>query len=184
MTLSTITRILHGTPDQPTLSFARDYAFSPADLWSALTDATRLSRWFGHFDGPAPQRVGDTFVVDLGGGDADRATGTVTTCEPEHSLSYGWQRQDERPSQVQVTLEPNGAGTRLRLRHTLAEPDHVVGYGGGWEQMLMALDDELTGTTTTQSTHEAVEQEGNRAWGALLSEAGQRDGAVDGAQGT
>lgn len=171
----TLRRALTGTTDQPTLIFERHYAFPATDLWAALTEVERLQRWFGTFTGPVPRGVGDRFEVSLGGGPDDVATGRVTACDPGRHLAYEWQWQTETPSTVEVELLPEGQECVLRLEHTLGERTNVVGYGGGWEQVLLSLEDLLRGTPSPDDAHRSAEEAGNRAWRAL-QEAAQGEG--------
>lgn len=166
MTDDSIQRILGGNPDRPILTFERRYRTDPDDLWQAITSPDRLARWFGRLDTPVPKRVGDAFRVHLGGDEKDRADGVITSCRrPEH-LAYEWSWQDERPSRVEVALAPDGDHTTLLLTHRLAEREHAVGYGGGWEEMLGALHAQLDPTFT--HTAPTAETEGNRRWTQLL----------------
>ncbi|WP_454299598.1 SRPBCC domain-containing protein [Salana multivorans] len=132
------TRALVGTATQPELVFRRSYRATPADVMQACTDPERLARWFGAIHGTAVA-VGDRFAVDLGGGEADTATCQVLRCE-EDSVSVSWAWQDEPLSTLTARLRSDGDGlTELTLHHALAQPDHLAGYSGGWEQLLQSL---------------------------------------------
>ncbi|WP_120005079.1 SRPBCC domain-containing protein [Nesterenkonia muleiensis] len=163
-TLEQFTRSLQGTAEEPSLVFERRYRSSPQDLWDAITTPERLARWFGAFEGNPPAAVGDDFRVDLGGGAEDMGRGTITACKSPVHLSYTWQWQNEDLSQVTADLAPDGDQTVLHLTHSKVEPAHVVGYGGGWEQCMLALDDELTGTNTYQSHFQNHETAANSIW--------------------
>jgi uncharacterized protein YndB with AHSA1/START domain len=160
-------RSLAGPPDAPTLTLERRYQASPEQLWDALTAPERLARWFGSFDGAPPTAVGDDFTVDLGGGADDIGRGTVTVCSPARELGYSWQWQDEPVSQVRATLHGDGDGTVLRLEHSRVPAAHVLGYGGGWEQCMLALDDEVSAVARYESILSAHEDLAHEAWQAL-----------------
>ncbi|WP_150460226.1 SRPBCC domain-containing protein [Nesterenkonia ebinurensis] len=163
------TRRLEGTKNEPTLIFERRYATAPADLWDALTSPERLSGWFGTFTDPAPSAVGDTFTVDLGGEpEDDIGRGRVLECDKPKRLAYRWQWQNESPSQVSADLEPVGQETLLRLTHAQVEPRNVIGYSGGWEQILLALDDELTGTATYAPYIQSHEEAAHKIWQKII----------------
>lgn len=57
-----ITRALTGSPESPSLLFRRTYGTTAADVWEALTDPVRASRWLGRVEG-APRGVGDAFLL-------------------------------------------------------------------------------------------------------------------------
>ena len=167
-----IQRVLGGTPGRPVLTFERRYRTEPEDLWQALTDPDRLARWFGRLDDPAPAGVGAQFSIDLGGGVEDRGVGVITACHRPERLAYDWRWQGEPTSQVDAVLVPDGDHTRLLLTHRLTERDHAVGYGGGWEEMLGALEHSLAPAMPAAHDGHAREVEGNVQWSRLLQLAG------------
>ncbi|TWP36244.1 SRPBCC family protein [Leekyejoonella antrihumi] len=170
-----IQRVLGGTPDQPSLTFERRFRTTPADLWEAITDPERLSRWFGRLDTAVPQRVGDRFGIHLGD-DEDHAVGVITACRPPEHLAYEWAWQGERTSLVDVTLTAGDGHTTLLLTHRLTERDHAVEYGGGWEELLGSLANQLSPATRSDHDAATTEAEGNRQWSQLLE---LRDTAAD-----
>lgn len=134
----TVIRSLTGSAGDPMLTFHRRYRATPDDLRDALISPPRLARWFGRVTGD-PAAVGDTFTARLSDDPADTATGEVLRCD-ERELAVSWSWQDERDSIISVRLEPVSAReTDLVLTHQLREPDHTIGYGGGWEQILQSL---------------------------------------------
>lgn len=174
------TRTLSGAADRPTLTFERRYSAGREELWRALTDGARLARWFGTLLGAMPQGPGDSFAVDLGNGPDDLGRGTITRCVRARAVAYDWVWQDEQPSHIEVTLDDvagatdvgkaAAGGTLLRLVHSLVEARHAAGYGGGWEQVLLALDDEVSGTPGYAPRFAELEAAGVRAWRQLLGE--------------
>ena len=79
------------------------------------------------------------------------AIGEYVTVEPPHRVvfTWGWDGNAGVPpgsSTVEVTLEPEGDGTRVRLRHTdLPDDDARVNHGYGWAHYLARLEVAATG---------------------------------------
>lgn len=163
MSIEQFTRALTGSADRPALTFQRDYPTTADDLWSALTDPTRLGRWLGIVDG-TPATVGDRFAVQLSADDpSDRAELTVLACQKPHELVLDWRWQGERPSSLTARLTALDESTRLTLTHQLGTPEHTVDYGGGWEDLLGGLAG-LYGATPAAAD---AEQRSRDTWQAL-----------------
>ncbi|WEK14283.1 MAG: SRPBCC family protein [Candidatus Microbacterium phytovorans] len=130
-------RGLTGSSHEPIVTIVRRYAATPDDVWSALTDSSRLARWLGDVERDAddPALVRIRFADDPDGPAALR----IEQCAPAETLAVGWTWDAEAPSRVRVDLRRDGDGTILTLEHRLGEPDHVADYGGGWESHLRAL---------------------------------------------
>jgi uncharacterized protein YndB with AHSA1/START domain len=100
-----------------------------ADAWSALTDPTRLARWWGEVEG------------DLRPGGAYRArvlasgwegTGRIEACEPQQRLllvTRHVKAQDE--GVIEVTLAADGHLTDLVWEERGMPLDHLAAYGAG-----------------------------------------------------
>ena len=79
------------------------------------------------------------------------AIGEYVTVEPPHRVvfTWGWDGNAGVPpgsSTVEVTLELEGDGTRVRLRHTdLPDVDARVNHGYGWAHYLARLEVAATG---------------------------------------
>lgn len=114
------------------------FPHSPPVVWAALTDAEQLSEWL------APTNfhpvVGHRFTFDMG-------EWGLTHCEvlelkPMERLVYSWQSGDVDTT-VTWTLEPQGRGTRLFLRHDGFDLDSPLaerayrGMGGGWRSVVV-----------------------------------------------
>jgi uncharacterized protein YndB with AHSA1/START domain len=123
----------------------RIYDTDPDDLWSAVTSADRVSRWFLPLTGDL--REGGTFSLE---GNAD---GEILECDPPSSLRVSWLFADDSPAEVRLLLTPTGTGsTLLRLTHAsvdevfTADPDSGIWpVGTGWDISLWALDTYLRG---------------------------------------
>ncbi|MGC5614838.1 SRPBCC family protein [Georgenia sp. Z1491] len=192
---ATIVRALTGPRDHPVLSIVRVYRAEVADQRDACTDTARLARWFGTVTGD-PARVGDTFGAALSDDPDDRATGRVLRCADDE-VAVEWSWQGEATSVISARFRPvDDNRTELTLRHELAEPDHAVGYGGGWEQVLQSLaralgaaspdapgdeDSEggaaevwLTITRAPLELERTLDADAQRVWAALATEEGLR----------
>ncbi len=118
----------------------RSYQAPIADVWSALTDATRLARWMFPIEGDL--RVGGSFQFK------GNAGGDILACEPPRLLriTYGGPT-----SLVEIRLTArNDDTTELRLEHTvpIEIARSVAGalfVGPGWDTGLVALDLHLRG---------------------------------------
>lgn len=118
------------------------YPSPPSDVWDALTDAERLSRWFLPVAGDL--RLGGTYQLE------GNAGGEVLECEPEERFLVTWV-YDGHVSWVEVTLTPEGDGTRMRLAHS-APVDNPFweqygpgATGVGWESGMVGLALHLAG---------------------------------------
>ncbi|TMR16601.1 ATPase [Nonomuraea turkmeniaca] len=131
-----------------------ELAHPPDKVWAALTTAEGLGAWFG-----------DEAAIDLRPGGAARMSWAggakvdmrVERVEEPTVFGFTWQIQelpegDPRRTYVEFTLEPAGAGTRLRVVETgFAQlPDDVYGeaYDGhvqGWARELGELAGYLDG---------------------------------------
>lgn len=110
------------------------------DLWSALTDPGRLSRWYGQIQGDL--RPGGKFRLHVPDADSD-ATGHVEACEPPHRLRVVTRETDEsyRRGQgvppydegLEATLSAHGGHTILVIEVRGMPLDAVAFYGVGWQ---------------------------------------------------
>ena len=124
-----------GTGDDELIAvrLRREYPADVADVWEAVTDPTRLARWFAPVSGDL--RQGGTFAVE---GNAD---GEIRECTPPSTLVLTW---GGPVSVVTVRLAPTGEGTALELEHTV--PAAFAGSGAGalfvgpgWDVALLGL---------------------------------------------
>ena len=139
-----------GFPDR--IERTVEVAHPPAKVWAALTTAEGLGAWFGNEavidlrpGGSARMRFGSEFSVDM----------RVERVEEPTVFGFTWQiyglpEDDPRRTYVEFTLEPIGAGTRLRVVETgfaqLPEDAYRAAYDGntkGWASELGELADYL-----------------------------------------
>src|SRR5690349_12285219 len=78
---------------------ARTYDTDIADLWDALTSATRIPRWFLPIEGEL--RLGGRYQF------VGNAGGEITRCEPPRTLAVTWEFGGQ-VSWVTVTMTPAG----------------------------------------------------------------------------
>lgn len=132
------------------------YPSPPADVWEAITDAERLSRWFLPVTGDL--QLGGEYQLE------GNAGGEVLECEPEERFLVTWV-YDGHVSWVEVTLAPEGEGTRMRLAHSSPvdnpfwEQFGPGATGVGWESGMFGLWLHLT-------SGEAVDRGAFSAWEA------------------
>ena len=119
---------------------ARTYDTHPDDLWNALTDKTRIPRWFAPVDGDL--RLGGRYQIQ------GNASGTITRCDPPEAFDLTWEFAGAL-SWVTVRLTPEGEGrTRLTLEHILPidalKDEHWTQFGPaavgvGWDLSFYGL---------------------------------------------
>ena len=100
-----------------------------ADVWSALTDPSRLARWYVEVEGEL--RVGGEYRARLFASGWE-GTGRIEVCEPPHRLLVST-RESEAAGEgtIEVTLAADGDGTTLVLEERGMPLDLIAGYGAG-----------------------------------------------------
>ncbi|MBA3982981.1 MAG: SRPBCC domain-containing protein, partial [Acidimicrobiia bacterium] len=73
------------------------------------------------------------------------ATLVVLRCDAQRRLTVRWSWPGEPDSIVDLTLAPEGAGTRLVLEHLPLTDGLATEYGAGWEDFLAKLATTLAG---------------------------------------
>jgi uncharacterized protein YndB with AHSA1/START domain len=139
-----------GFPDR--IERTVEVAHPPGKVWAALTTAEGLGAWFG-----------DEATIDLRPGGAARMRWSsgfrvemrVERVEEPTVFGFTWQiyglpEDDPRRTYVEFTLEPAGAGTRLKVVESgfaqLPEDAYRAAYDGntkGWASELGELVDYL-----------------------------------------
>src|SRR6266508_3485106 len=119
------------------LSARRTYAAAPADVWSAITEADRLSAWMAPATGDL--RAGGTWTIAYDNG---AASGTITECAPARRLvtTWRWAHEPDHPEStltVELSDGPDG-GTVVSLRHERTSVPGE-GYAAGWYAFLLSL---------------------------------------------
>lgn len=133
-------------------------AAPPAEVFAYLTDAARYVRWMGA-TAVLDARPGGRYEVAMR--DGFRAAGSYAAVDAPHRLVFTWgfaddeaathtkhatgQAPAENPmpagsTRVTVTLEPDGDGTRLTLRHdSLPSGELAAAHQVAWETYLPRL---------------------------------------------
>ena len=143
----------------------RSYATDRDDLWSALTDAERIPRWFLPVSGQL--EVGGRYQLE------GNAEGSVLRCDPPEALEVTWEFGGN-VSWVHVRLAQDEGGTRLTLEHLIptdeASEEHWKQYGPGaggvgWDLSFFGLALHL------DSGGQAIDRSRSDTW--LASDAGK-----------
>ena len=110
------------------------------DLWSALTDPSRLARWLGQVEGDL--RPGGEFRMYVESDDIE-STGRVEECEPPRRLLVTIRETDEsyRKGQgvpphdktLEATLTAAGDQTIFVLEVKGMPLDKIAFFGAGWQ---------------------------------------------------
>jgi uncharacterized protein YndB with AHSA1/START domain len=101
------------------------------DLWSALTDPSRLARWYAQVEGDL-RLGGDVRMLVHGSG--WEGTGRVEACEPPRRLVVT-SRELQAPFDVflEATLTADGDHTILVIEARGLPLDKLPFYGVGWQ---------------------------------------------------
>jgi uncharacterized protein YndB with AHSA1/START domain len=126
----------------------------PREVWPALTTAAGLRAWFGE-DATIDLRPGGAASITFAGGMTVEMR--VERVEEPNLFAYTWRLpdlpdDDPRRTYVEFTLEPDGAGTVVRVTETgfaqlpldtRSETYHS--HSEGWGQELAELVEHLDG---------------------------------------
>lgn len=132
---------------------------APAIVYSYFTEPAKIVQWMAH-DARLDVRPGGTLWLDYNG--FDRARGEFIELVPHSRIvfSWGWETLGEQTppgsSRVEVTLTPEGAGTRLRLVHSGLSAHEVEGHAQGWDLFLPFLAEAAKSGTAAQPPAEAL----------------------------
>ena len=112
-------------------------AASPSTLWEYWTDPNRLAEWWGS-EAEVVAEPGGLFRVVMESGPVMR--GEFIELDPPRRLvvSFGWESNAPAgplapgSTRVEVTLDPDGDGTVLTLRHFDMPTSHAPDHEKGW----------------------------------------------------
>lgn len=129
------------------LVFTRRYAAAPEVVWAMLTDPAKTLMWWAKVRGNA--KTGSSFdlkwlnVKDEGHGiETDWWYGRVIEADEPRILEIS----NSMHGRIRIELEPDGDGTRLLFRNTVAVPAEVVLMSlAGWHVHLDHLQEALEG---------------------------------------
>jgi uncharacterized protein YndB with AHSA1/START domain len=117
------------------------YDTAPDDLWSAVTEPTRLSRWISKVEGGL--RVGGAFSASFTSG--WEGQGRVDECEPPRRLLVTLDPGTSDETTIEATLSPEGSGTRLVVEERGIPLDEISAHGAGWQVHVEDLGTYLSG---------------------------------------
>jgi uncharacterized protein YndB with AHSA1/START domain len=117
------------------------------DVWSAVTDPSRLARWYGDVEGDL--RLGGEFRAHLFASGWE-GTGRVEACEPPRRLLLTMRDADPQPGQpgetaIEATLTAGGGQTVLVLEERGMPLDLLAAYGAGIQVHVEDLAAHLSG---------------------------------------
>jgi uncharacterized protein YndB with AHSA1/START domain len=121
----------------------RSIAAPPATVFSFFTDLERWTSWQG-VDGEIDARPGGVLRIRMPGDQI--ASGRFVELVPDRRIVFTWGWEGDAPpvapgsTTVTIELEPDGAGTLLRLTHSdLAPPPVAEHHREGWSNYLDRL---------------------------------------------
>jgi uncharacterized protein YndB with AHSA1/START domain len=113
------------------------------DLWAALTDPSRLARWYGEVEGDL--RLGGEFRATVFASGWD-GTGRIEACEPPRRLVVASKEPDQPEEDVmEVTLTADGDQTIMILEHRGLPLEFLAGYGAGTQVHVEDLESHIAG---------------------------------------
>ena len=115
---------------------------SPETIFEFFTDPLKAVQWMGE-QATLDPRPGGIYQVAMN--DQYVAIGEYVEVDPPHHISFtwGWKDDVERmppgSSTVDITLEPDGDATVVRLVHSGIPAEAVESHRGGWNRFLPQL---------------------------------------------
>jgi uncharacterized protein YndB with AHSA1/START domain len=120
------------------LVFVRELHHPPDAVWLALTDPAELRAW-APFD--ADRNIGHTGAAELtmaGAKEPEAVPCKISLAEDPMLLEYSWGED-----RLRWELEPRDYGTRLTLRHTVADRGWLPKVAAGWHICFDVMDRSL-----------------------------------------
>ena len=102
------------------------------DLWSALTERDRLSRWIATVDGDL--RLGGDITLHFTS--TWEGPARVTVCDKPHRILLTIEPDTVDEAEIEAWLTPEGGGTRLVVEDRGLPLDTLHNYGAGWQAHL------------------------------------------------
>jgi uncharacterized protein YndB with AHSA1/START domain len=119
-----------------TVTVSQSYPVGVEELWSAVTDGERISRWLMPISGDL--RLGGHYQLE------GNAGGTIEECVPRQRIAVTWEYAGD-VSWVVATLSGDDSGSTLHVEHIAhveAQRWQEFGPGAvgiGWDSMLLGL---------------------------------------------
>lgn len=114
----------------------------PETIWPFLVDPERHTLWMGSEADIDVRPGGHHRVLVLG---QHRGVGEYTEVVPHERVvfTFGWDEEGNPitpgSTTVEISLEPEGTKTRVRLTHRGLPEDAVADHTGGWDRYLGRL---------------------------------------------
>jgi uncharacterized protein YndB with AHSA1/START domain len=115
---------------------------TPETIWPFLTETDKHLEWLGTA-AEIDARPGGTYRVKVG--DRHQSAGEFVEVVPNQKVvfTFGWDEKDHPippgSTTVEITLQPEGDKTRVRLVHRGLPADAVEDHGVGWAHYLERL---------------------------------------------
>ncbi|HEU4421496.1 MAG TPA: SRPBCC family protein [Pilimelia sp.] len=123
-----------------TLIFVRDLRHPPEKVWEALTDPAQLREWAPFNADRDLGDLGEATLTMIDGDTTEDLSASVVRADPPALLEYTW-----GSDHLRWELTPTGTGTRLTLRHTVAEREWLPKAAAGWHLCLVVAERMLDG---------------------------------------
>jgi uncharacterized protein YndB with AHSA1/START domain len=126
--------------DGSTLVFVRQLRHEPKVVWAALTEPDQLVKWSPFTVDRSLASAGDATLTMIDDDARTELPGVVRRADAPKVLEYTW-----GDDVLLWQLEPVGGGTRLTLRHTVADPEDAPKVAAGWHLCVDVLEQVLDG---------------------------------------
>ena len=126
--------------DGRTLVFVRHLRHPVEKVWSALTEPGQLAQWAPFEASRDLGATGEATLTMIDKDVAEPMASTVVRVEEPTLLEYLWGED-----RLRWELAPTDEGTRLTLRHTVADPDWLSKVTAGWHLCLVVAEHLLDG---------------------------------------
>lgn len=112
---------------EATLVFIRRLRHPPPKVWRALTEPSEQLEWMPFVASRALDREGPFTLRMTDEENGPESAAEVVVVESQRRLAFQW-----GADLLTWELEPDGAGTRLTLRHRTKTPDMIASFAAGW----------------------------------------------------
>jgi uncharacterized protein YndB with AHSA1/START domain len=143
------------------LEFRRTWPDDGDDVWAALTEPERTTRWIGTYEGDRRTGAAGTFRMTFEG-DAPPEPMTIVECIEPHRLVLEWPDMDGR--RCEIDLVSQRGGTTMIFVQRFDDTAALPAVATGWHWNLDRLDAEISGTEPPAD------------WDAFVAEVGPRYG--------
>lgn len=122
------------------------------DVWAAITEQERISKWFIKCKFKAEEGFRYSLISE--NDDCEQVSGTILKVNPVHELVYTWiVAGTQAETTVSWKLEEKDGGTLLTLEHSgiskYPDSDTAIkmfeSFNGGWDKCITHLEQYLSG---------------------------------------